>query len=476
MECRVNSPVLLPTVPSPETPLAMDTDMGSPEASIARGFGERRHGERSGSGNFGFSARDREDRGRLPSVEEWGGLPPPASSTQAATHGHSRHDTLPQDTVSAEVSGRGGYHSMGGSREPDRNATSRQHQQSQQIDQPRGMGGGYYHQLQRSDRENVDNQERGGGDYLSFGRNSNRQVEQFSGPEHPTGSSTRLASNGWTSVNSSSYNQRTADGSRTVFATHTQNSSAVRDAGAVVGSEEFSIAHPQVHIVEAEELRRLEQAEGNLLDELHRVRTAKKKLQQQLDQRRLLSSPQPTPVRRTNIAGPDQDVEMLDCESSHPSSRWSAQAEKPISSIAVSARTVSVSQLLNAEDPDGSAGPIGPATSPSNTRATTHMNAVQEESAEDLFLPPKSGSPPPPRWQFSTPAGVASPRGKSTTTTAINTARGSTEVHPFRRPQSWYNNRVKPGTSNATGKENSKEYKAFCPHCQSSFRLPCQLR
>ena len=473
MECRVNSPILLPTVPSPETPLAMDTDMDSPEASITRGSGERRHGEQPGPGNFGFSAPEGGDR--LPLVEEWKGLPPPASSTQAVTHGHNR---LPRDT---EVSGKGGYHSMGGSREPDQNATGTQHQQSQQSDQPRGMGGGYHHQLQRPDHESVGSQERGGGDYLSLGRNNNRQVEQFSGPEHPSGSLTRLApvaSNGWTSVNSSSYNQRTAahgHGSRTVdFATHTHNSSAVRDAGAVVVSEELSMAHPQVHIVGAEELRKLEQEEENLLHQLDRVRTAQKKLRDQLDQRRLLSSPQLTPARRTHIVVPDQDVEMLDCESNHPSSRWSAQAEKPISS-AVSARTVSVSQLLNAEDPEGSSA--GPTTSPStNARATTHMNAVQEESAQDLFLPPKSGSPPPPRWQFPAPAGVAgSPRGKSTTA-AVNTTRGSTEVHPFRRPQSWYNNRVKPGTAHATGKDNGKEYKAFCPHCQSSFRLPCQLR
>lgn len=465
MECRVNSPVLLPTVPPPETPLAMDTDMDSPEAGVARGSGERRHGEQSGLENFSFSGR-----ARLPSVEEWKGLPPPASSAQAATHRHSGRDTLPQDTASTEISGRGGYHSMGASREMDRNATSRQHQQCQQIDRPRGMGGGYYHQIH--DREN-DSQERRGGDYLSLGRSSNRQVEQFSGPEHATG---RLASNGWTSVNSSSYSQQTADGSRTVgFATHPHNSSAVRDAGAVVGSEEFSIARPPVQVVGTEELRRLEQEEENLLNELQRVRTKKKKLQDELDQSRSLSSPQTAPARRAHIAAPDQeDVEMLDC---HPGSKWSAQAEKPISSVAASARTVSVSQLLNAEDASGGAGPIGPTTSPStNTRATTHMNAVQEESAQDLFLPPKSGSPPPPRWQFPAPAGVASARGKSSTTTAINTARGSTEVHPFRRPQSWYNNRVKPGPANATGKDNSKEYKAFCPHCQSSFRLPCQLR
>ncbi|KAF8455751.1 hypothetical protein BGX38DRAFT_145652 [Terfezia claveryi] len=158
MECRVNSPVLLPTVPPSETPLAMDTDMDSPEAGIARGSGERRHGEQSGLETFGFSGR-----ARLPSVEEWKGLPPPASST-AGTHRHSRLDTLPQDMASGEVSGRGGYHSMGGSREMDRNATSRQHQQSQKIDQPRGMGGGYYHQLH--DRENVDSQESKGGTTL----------------------------------------------------------------------------------------------------------------------------------------------------------------------------------------------------------------------------------------------------------------------------------------------------------------------
>jgi len=439
--------------------------MDSPGASITRDFRESRHEEQSGSGNFGFVAKA--DRDRLGSVEEWKGLPSSANSTQAATHGHKRCDTLPQDTVSAEASaGSGSYHSMGG-REPDRNATSRQHQQGQQNDLPRGVGG-YYRQVQRSDHESMDSQERRGSDYLNPGWNSNRQVEQFSGPEHPTGPPTRLAplaSNGWTPVNSSSYSQQHTDGPRTVdFANHIHNSPAVRDAGAVATSEEFSTTHPQVG---AEELRKLQRKEASLLDELDRIREEQKKLREQLDQRRLLSSPQPTPARCLHIAGPDQDVEMLDCG---PSSRWSAQAT-PSPSVAVSARTVSVLQLLNADDLGGSiAGPTG--LSPStNTNATPHMTAVQEESAEDLFLPPKSGSPPLPRWQFTTPAGVTdSPRIKSTTTTiAINSARGS-------RPQSWYNNRMKLAAHAPAGKEGPRQYKVLCPHCQSSFRLPCQLR
>ncbi|RPB24704.1 hypothetical protein L211DRAFT_848539 [Terfezia boudieri ATCC MYA-4762] len=48
-------------------------------------------------------------------------------------------------------------------------------------------------------------------------------------------------------------------------------------------------------------------------------------------------------------------------------------------------------------------------------------------------------------------------------TTAINTARGSTEVHPFRRPQSWYNNRVKPGLPMLLAKTIAKNLKLSVP-------------
>lgn len=468
----MDSPILMPTVPSPETPLAMDTDIESPEASSARGIGERRHGagEQPG-GPFGFSTLD--DQERTPTAEVWG-LPPPVSNSQAMSHNYTRLDTLPKNTTMDMPGNNGGGYDSIPSRSADRNMSGQQ-----QDDQQKEAENSHY-QLHCPDRENVDGRERSGGEYNEFGGSSRRQVERSNGSEQPTESSrlALLASTGWTSVNSASYNQRAAahNGPRTesYFANHTHNFVA-RAAGAKdAAPEDTSMAQASVG-AEEELMRQLDRQEQQVLRELDvarveldRIRALRKKLLDKLSQQqRLLTSPQLTPARRTLITEPE-DVEMS--EASHPnsSSRWFAQAEKPLHTGAVGGRTVVLlSQLLNTDD-DSNSGFIGPSSPLTNIRPPINEKPA---AREDLFFhPPKPASPPPPSWQYpAVPALAESPRGKVT----AGSARES-EVVPFRRPQSWYNNRVKPGTVH--GKESNKAYKSVCAQCSSSFRLPCQLR
>ena len=419
----MDSPVLLPTQPSPATDpqTQMDTDMDSPT---------REQGHGGHSENFRFTSQD-----RLPPMDAWQALPPFVNSVEATTR--TRKDTFTHNSpmnLSANSSysttaNRAGGHSHNG----------QQYQFQQNVDVGTPIQGTDHNGYERNVRSRTQP--------LEFPASG--QVERLNGRDPPTRSDS-LSVNGWTSVNGASYKQGHAAhdhcGAQAELNSSYNTTNQGGSTGSKVGYEGIRMAQGTSSGKDQEELIRLEHEERHLLTELERIRSRKKKLLHKLSQ-------------QTQQEHPAHGLADCDVEMRGTPPLWFAEPsaggnEGP----GISGRVgLCVSQLLNADDENDPAGSHSPSA---NDRFTTN-GRTEIPNQDVIFLSPKPTSPPQQKWQFDTPA--SPPRGNPSTNTRLDI--------PARRTHSW-SNRLKGGVI----KDSKEDYKSVCHLCHSSFRLPCQLR
>ena len=402
----------------------------------------REQGHSEQSENFRFTSLGHQDR--LPPMEAWQALPPFVNSAEATTR--TRRDTFSHNSP-MNLSALSSYSSTA-SRTGDRNHSGHQFQFQQNVDAGTPIQG--------SDRKSADGYERNvrsrtqPREFPVFG-----QVERLNGRDNPTRSDS-LSVNGWTSVNGASHKQGHAahDHSGAQTELNTYNTTNHRGStGSKVGYEGTRMAQANTSSgKDQEELIRLEHEERSLLTELESIRSQKKKLLHRLSQQTQQEHPAHTLA--------DSDVEMRECSTP----LWFAEKPAGVNEgSGISGRSgLLVSQLLNADDESDLTGPLSPSA---NDRFT--IDGRTEIPNQDLiFLSPKptSTSPPLQKWKFETPANT--PRGNPS-------ANARPDIPPSRRTHSW-GNRVKGGA--IPSKDGKEDYKSVCHLCQSSFRLPCQLR
>ena len=420
----MDSPVLLPTQPSPATDPQMDTDMDSPTR-------EQGHGEQSE--NFRFASFGHQDR--LPPMEAWQAIPPFVNSIEAATR--ARKDTfshnppmnLPPNSSYGSTARRTG----------DRNHSGQQFHFQQNVDAGTPIQG--------TDHKNYERDVRSRTRPLEFPALG--QVERLNGRENPTRSDS-LPVNGWTSVNGAGHKQQGHAAHDNCGAqTELNTNNATNHAGNKVGYEGIRMAQGTSTGKDQEELIRLDHEEKHLLAELERIRSQKKKLLHKLSQQ----TQQEHPAHSLE----DSDVEMR--EGIPP--LWFA--EKPAGAnegpgISGGRSGLLVSQLLNADDESGPTGSQSPST---NDRFT--INGRTEVPNQDvIFLSQKPAIPP-------LQSGNSRPRPVTPRVILLLNAR--LDILPSRRIYSWSN--FKGGAT--PSKDGKEDYKSVCHLCHSSFHLPCQL-